>query len=279
MSRFGRTWCQAAILALLPIFAAAQDRGASSDEAWRPWAQQLAALKPTDAEAYIYLAEELLDASLSMDTRSANELQQLARHLFGLAGALDPAGTGRSACLALADFTSDPRERERFLALAGLLPGRDVLATWTQQKERTTVSPTEALVFSEALGYFRNGQGNRALSLLQRETSVAALESLGHLLPGGAERFLEDCRHYTNGRKPTLFEAGVARMLVLEAALLAGTERSWSGEVLLSAASPLVEIDPDRLDEMLGVDAARPYFVDGTFVRTPNRQANSDAAN
>ena len=234
---------------------------------WQPWREALCALNPSDPLAYIELAEDIVDAAHTADTRSANELRALARQLFGLAGALDSSAYGRSACLALAELATDESERERFFALAKLLPSRDVLASWLPSAGDEPVSPSVALALSEALGHYRQGQGNRALSLLQKHDMDAMLARFGDLLPGGPERFLEDCKHYTGGRKPTIFEGGIARMLILESALLAGTERSWAGEVLLTSAKPLIEIDPSRLDEMLGVDASRPYFVDGQWER------------
>lgn len=253
---------------------------ATQDEAadgLQPWEGRLSALKPTEVSAYFELAEELVDASRFPETTNANELKTLAKQQYGLAGALDTATYGRSACLALADLTGDRLERERYLALAGLLPGRDVMATWSRQPGDETISPSDALVLSEALGWYRQGQGNRALSILQRASDGELLRKYGHLLPGGAERFLEDCKHYTNGKKPTLFEGSVARLLVLESALLAGSERSWSGEVMLSTAAPLIEIDPDRLDEMLGVDVTKPYYVNGAFARVPASKATKSA--
>ena len=236
--------------------------------AWQPWSERLHALSPGDPLAYIEIAEEMVDSAQSAELRNATELRQLARHLFGLAGAIDPETFGRSACFALAAMSDDEQEKARFRMLADWLPGRDVLHSWTAaERDEKQVTPGMALALSEALGFYRQGHGNRALSLLEKHDLEAMLERFGDLLPGGPERFLEDCRHYTGGKKPTIFEGGIARMLILESALLSGTERSWAGEVLLTSARPLVEIDPAQLDEALGVDATKPYFVNGQWER------------
>ena len=55
-------------------------------------------------------------------------------------------------------------------------------------------------------------------------------------------------------------------MLRLEAALLAGPDRSWSGDMLLTQGRPLVEVDADRIEETLGVDASRPCYRNGRWV-------------
>jgi hypothetical protein len=267
LQQFTRALALCVVASSVIELAAAPQEGNQASESWAPWRDELRALSPSDPLAYIELAEDMLDAAHTVDTRSGNELRQLAQQLFGRAGALDPSVYGRSACLALAELSSDKMERERFLALAKLLPSRDVLAAWSLGAHEQPVSPSVALALSEALGYYRQGLGNRALSTLQKHDTETVLERFGDLLPGGPDRFLEDCKHYVGGRKPTIFEDGIARMLILESALLAGTERTWAGEVLLTTAPPLIEIDPSRLDEMLGVDASRPYFVNGSWER------------
>jgi len=239
----------------------------SQQPAWSAWEDALRALQPTEPFAYLKLAEEIDDAAAGSDGDERAELRALARQLYALAGSLDPQRLGRSACLALAVHELDALERDRLHALAELLPGLDVASQWRPADGEQTVPPSAAIVLCEAIGFYRQGQGNRSLSLLQRQHDGEVLRRYGHLLPSGAARFLEDCKHYTNGRKPTIFQAELARMLVLESALLAGTERSWSGEALLTAAAPLIEIDPDRLAESLGVDVTKAYFADGDFVR------------
>ena len=54
-------------------------------------------------------------------------------------------------------------------------------------------------------------------------------------------------------------------MLELEAALLAGTERTWSSELAFGGGEPLIEVDPHRVAETLGVDPSRPYYRDGRW--------------
>lgn len=267
-----RCTCMLALLAAIAVTTLGLAPQAG-DPVWEPWREQLEQLDPRHPLAYIELAEELADAAHTGGKERDAALRDLAKHLFALAGAIDPAKFGRSACLAIASMSEDRNERDRLLALADLLPGRDVFRAWAPtMEEEEAVSPTTALALSEALGYYRQGHGNRALALLDKHDLRPVLTRFGDLLPGGPERFLEDCKHYTGGRKPTIFEGGIARMLTLEAALLGGKERSWAGEVMLTGAAPLIEIDPANLDEMLEVDATRPYFVNGSFEASPPRQ-------
>ena len=72
---------------------------------------------------------------------------------------------------------------------------------------------------------------------------------------------------YNDGRlRPMLPESDITRMLRFEAALLAGPERSWSGDLLLTRGRVLVEVDPEGLEEAFGVDLARPLYRDGMWV-------------
>jgi len=264
--------CMLSLLAMHVAFAPAAQSDGDAPAAWKPWQTQLEALSPNNPLAYIELAEDMLDAAESAEMRTGNELRLLAQQLIALAGSIDSSGLGRSACLALAELSTDKFDRERFSALANLLPSRDVLSTWSPSARDEPISPSVALALSEALGYYRQGYGNRALSTLQRQDTEKVLARFGHLLPGGPQRFLEDCKHYVNAKKPPLFESDITRLLSLEAALLSNTERSWAGEMLLTGGTPLIEIDPDQLDEMLDVDVTRPYFVNGSFERVPARR-------
>ena len=69
--------------------------------------------------------------------------------------------------------------------------------------------------------------------------------------------------------KPALSQIDLMTMLRFEAALLAGPHRSWSSDLLLTNGQPLIEADPDRLADMLGVDASKPYFRHGRWVASP----------
>ena len=211
--------------------------------------------------AYFELAEEIADAASTPDQK------ELARHLFALAGALDDRRLGRSACLALADMADTPDAKRRLLALAALLDptGASPLTISSSEKAggRTAVAATAVC---EAMSRYRKGQGPAALSALKKPGAMELLEAHAAVLPGGLPRFLDDCKQM-RGSRPSLSPEDVDRMLRLEVAILTGAERSWSTELSLNVRVPaLLEIDPDRLAESLGVDAGKPLFRRGRWV-------------
>jgi hypothetical protein len=218
------------------------------------WEQRLEALSPADPMAYFELAEEIADAA-------ADESQlALAGHLFGVAGALDPQRLGRSACLAIADLEPNEYAKRRMLALGALLDRR-AGGLVEQPGGALDIHPEDALAVSEAISHYRKGDGARALKLLLRPGAMDLLEAWGAVaFRGGAARFVEDCRLYRGSRKPTLTDQDLVTMLRFEAALLAGNNRSWSGDLLLTQGRPLIEVDPDRIEEALGADGSRPCF-------------------
>ena len=224
------------------------------------WNTRLTTLAPTNPLAYFELAEEIADDSVDKSQR------ELARHLFALAGVLDPSRLGRSASLALADMEDREHVKRQLLALAALLDERGGVAGWGQPDEAPQISASAAVAVGEALSYYRRGRGPRALTALEAPGAVALLESAGGVLRGGAKRFMEDCKLYRGQRKPTITEDDLRRMLQLEAAVLAGVDRAWSGELLLGRGRPLVEVDPDNLQQTFGVDASRPYYRLGRWV-------------
>jgi len=224
------------------------------------WTQRLEQLRPQEPARYLELAEEVADAASTPDER------ELARHLFALAGALEPERLGRSACLALADLEENPQSRKRLLALAALLPGVSGATPTDATPSAGDWSPAAASAVGEALSYYRRGDGSQALLALKQPGADALLQRFGNMLPGGYQRFIEDCRLYHGQQAPTLSSADVIRMLRFESSILAGRERAWSSELLLSGGQALIEVDPTRLEESLNVDLRRPYNRNGRWV-------------
>ncbi|MHC4992611.1 MAG: hypothetical protein ACYTGC_16695, partial [Planctomycetota bacterium] len=225
---------------------------------------RLEALDPDRPLDYFELAEEVADAAAT----PADGL--LAHRLFGLAGALDPPRLGRSAALALADLEEEPLAKRRLHALAWLLGGRSAAVGPVEESVRTWDAGSNATILAviDAFSLYRRGYGNRATSVLRQPGAMELLEALDPVLPGGVNRFLEDCRVYRNGQlAPRLSEDEITRMLRIESALLSGSERAWSGELLLSRGTPLIEVDPDRLADALGVDVSRPVYRRGRWAR------------
>ena len=233
--------------------------------AWLPqnttvgWQERLGTMDPGDPMAYFDLAEEMADAARDDAAR------EQARHLFALAGALDPGGLGRSTCLALADLEDDEHAKRKLLALASLLDERAGGLGREQFAGQVKYEPEAALAVADAFANYRQGRGGRALAALRTPGAMELLETYGGVFRGGATRFVEDCRLYRN-RRPQITEFDLIRMLRFEAALLAGDNRSWSGEQLLNRGRPLIEVDPDRLEDSLAVDVTRPCYRNGQWV-------------
>ncbi|MDY7107745.1 MAG: hypothetical protein SYC29_03825 [Planctomycetota bacterium] len=252
-----------ATTACLILTCLALSSNGSRGDAAATWEDRLEALRPAVPMAYFELAEEVAD-------RAEDEAQRgLARHLFALAGVLDRDRLGRSACLALADLAEREHERRRLIALASLL-GRGGIGRSSTSFEGLGLdgdpTPTAMLALSEAFSYFRRGRGSQALAALREPGAMELLEACDPYLPGGANRFLEECRSFRGRVRPNLSQADEIRMLRLETALLAGSDRPWSSALLYGEGRPLIEVDPARLEETLGVDASRPLYRNGRWV-------------
>jgi hypothetical protein len=146
-----------------------------------------------------------------------------------------------------------------------LLPGTGGPASATASSAPAW-SSAAALAVAEALSRYRLGDGTRALQALKEPGADGLLQRYGRMVPGGYARFIEDCKLYRGQQVPTLSSADLIRMLRFETAILAGGERSWSSDLLLSGGQPLIEVDPLRLEESLNVDASRPLYRAGRWV-------------
>ena len=225
------------------------------------WIQRLESLRPEQPLAYFELAEEIADEAQDAEHRA------LAQRLYALAGLLDTPRLGRSACLGVARIEMRDHLRRRLLAMASLLGASMGGGSFMGQREQTSYDESTVLSVMNAFSFYRRGLGMRALRELRKPDSRELLESLDHLLRGGSARFLENCRLYNGQVKPTIPEDQLVRMLKVELALLSGRQRSWSSELLLSSGSPLIEIEVQRLDEVLGVDPSRCLYRDGRWIR------------
>ena len=257
MSAFNYVACAAA--AVLSATLLAQNL-ATTRASRTEWKDRLESLKPIEPTMYFELAEEVADSATNDGDR------QLARQLFSLAAALDPDRLGKSACLALYDLEADELAKRRLLALASLLSENAIGQTGLlQSRESVDSSAPAALAAAETLALYRKGKGPQALSTLRRGGAQELLEKHQRFVPGGLARLLEDCKHYNGQMKPTLSGSEITRMLRLETALLEGADRSWESDLMLQQGKPLIEVDPLRLAESLGVDATRPYYRNGRW--------------
>ena len=95
------------------------------------------------------------------------------------------------------------------------------------------------------------------------------LQQCDRILPGGAAKFIEDCKFYRGQARPSIAPQDLARMLRVEVALLTGADRTWSADLLLTDSRPLIEVDPARLGETLAVNPAKAYYHNGHWTEAP----------
>jgi len=246
----------------------AADAAITASPRWEP---RLEALDPSRPMEYFELAEEVADAAVDQSSR------ELARHLFALAGVLDPERIGCSAGLALADMAEDDPQRRRFLAVASLLGGSPFGPGSLPVRGGEVLDAhgeSAALAVAEAFSFYRRGRGSNALAALDEPGAMDLLRSCEHLLRGGMRRFVEDCKLYKGQLRPSLADDDIERLLRLEIGLLSGPDRPWSGELLITGGAPLIEVDPRRLEQTFGVDASRPLYRDGRWVAPEQFQAD-----
>jgi len=237
--------------------AAAQTARASNNPSNNPssnrWSDRLEALDPMRPLDYLVLAEEVADAAASEGER------QLARELFGLAGALDTERLGRSALLALAQFASDPRERDRALAAAEIVGGRG----GSLRVFRADPEQIEAL--SRAFSFYRRGEGRKALNVLRQADADAVLDEVGRAIPGGADAFRAALEAMKGGTGVAPDAETVRRLLLIELALRRGDARSVSLDVILRGDEPLIEVNPNDPAALWQVDPAKPWWRNGRW--------------
>ena len=217
------------------------------------WNERLEALDPMRPYDYLALAEEVADAA------SSERERQLARELFGLAGALDTERLGRSALLALAQFASDRRERERALAAAEIVGGRGGLL------RSFRIEPEQLEALSRAFSFYRRGEGRKALNVLRQADADAVLEEIGDAIPGGAAGFRAELEAMRGGGAARPDPQSVRRLLLLELALRQGDGRAVSLDMLLRGDEPLIEIDPGDPAALWQVDPTKPWWRNGKW--------------
>ena len=217
------------------------------------WQDRLARLDPLRPLDYLELAEEVADAAATEDDR------ELARRLFGLAGALDTERLGRSAMLAIAALANDASSRARAEAAAELVGGQGVA------REGLRVEPVQLEALARSFSYYRRGDGRRALSALRQNAADALLEAVGARLPGGTQAYRDECAAMRASGAVVVDPEMVRRQLEIELALRRGELRSLSLDVALRGDEPLVEIDLADPQALWGVDPSRPWWRDGAW--------------
>lgn len=212
-------------------------------------------------------------------------------------GGLDDSA--RSVCLLLASIAPSPQEARWLRALAGTFD-RDILGAVYDPPSTGPTRDEAALDAATVLGLVRTGQGRRAERLLRKPGVSELLQRHEKLLsPAGfsgefdrLKRTMADwptcpqCRGKrsitkldNNGRLaavilcdtcggmpgPRMTTGELVLQLRLEALLLSGVQRSWSGQLLIDGGAPLRELDADELAARFGVDPAKPLWRDGAW--------------
>ena len=222
-----------------------------------PWDHRLSALDPAEPLAYFELAEEVADQA-----RDESE-QGLAIRLFALAGILDADRLGASACLGLLQVIDDPVRRRRLEAVLELLDDGTDLVAQAGRDPDTSVSSSAALAVSVALGRYRRGDAVGAIRRLKGERGAIELlrRSGGDL---DSIRRLVDALGQARPSITAIFTPReLTSMLQVEVSVLGRARRSWSSDLLVTRARPIVLVELDDLGTIVGVETAKSVYRDG----------------
>ena len=153
--------------------------------------ERLIQLSPSDPSGYFLLGEE---------ARDENQLD-LAVRLFVLAAALDGERYGRSACLALADIErqrNHPMEEGDLRSLASLLAGSTGVDSSESLgiKEADRAYRRSASLLSAMLGFYRQGEGQKALAALELNAATDRLVKEFGRSFGSIGQIISFCRNY-----------------------------------------------------------------------------------
>jgi hypothetical protein len=227
------------------------------------WEVRLAALDPARPIEYLELAEEVADGLAADATGTtapqpgAEATRALARQLYGLAGALDPARLGRSAMLGIATLAETAEARRRAELAAELVGGRGA------SRESLRIDPAALESLSRAFSYYRRGNGTKALAALRQSGADALLDAIGPGIAGGAEAFRSECRAMRGANRLPADPETESRLLFVELALRRGEIRGVGLDILLQGDAPLPEIDLADPQALWGVNPKRAFWREG----------------
>jgi len=263
------------------------------------FADRLRKLSPHDPEAYVLLGEEVAEAA------STSEDRRLSIELFVLGFECARAKAGQatvaaSACYALAELVTSPRDRRYLEALAQVSDPANAKPLWLRPGEPTL--PTEVpYQLAETLGLLRSGEGYLAKQRLARPEVKQAFESMDRQLRrggwrGGASGLYREadnwpCRGCQNKRVvrqlntnppqvqpcpiclgkpgPELTLSEFTAQIRLESFLLQGKQRSWAAQLGADGGAPLIETDPSTLSKRFSVDPAAKYWIGSGWHQSP----------
>lgn len=265
---------------------------------------RLESLNPSDPEAYFLLGE-----TLAAEPQTPGNLE-FAQRLYVLAIVLasrDEAlrTTAAGAAVGLLDITRSEADRRALRSIASALDARFGTRDWSRSTE-ASVSDDVAYDAATALGAIRAGMGTLVRNELKRPEIRSLIDRYSTLITGapgqnilpGLERAAEawpcpECRNerivtkrhtgqiervlcYTCGGNPgpTLTREQYIGQLRFEAQVLNSTPRSWGAQVAADLGAPLREADISELPIRFGIDVAKPWFRDGSWVTDPGNDEN-----
>ncbi len=248
---------------------------------------RLDALDPADPASYLRLAEVIAyEAQTPGDLALARRLALLAASLAE--GDARHARVASSACLLLADLSTDAQRRNWLRALADSFGARDGLLVWRVERTRDY---SARLAAAETLGLVRAEDNRRAGERYENADVRRALGEYAHALPGGLQTIehrithapsCPECKnervvrsssnpnewvlcHTCRGRpSPVVDRAHLVLSLRVERALL-GEGDDWSVAIVAQAGAPLRDLTLEEAAEHYGVDLTRPVHRDGRW--------------
>lgn len=260
---------------------------------------RLGELDPAKPEGYLLLAE-----LVASEAGTHVEARLLARQLYTLAHELDRrsgsrAGLRTSCCLGLAAL--EPRsDRHRWLlALARVQapPGSSVPVAAGRRGVLADAPDELVLDVCSVLSFARAGEGRRAEAVLQKPGVSELLNACDTALSENGssvqkiQRAIADwplCPDCKNRRfvmrsegtqrlrervcptcggvpGPRWSDMDLVAQLRLESALLRGTQRAWSAQILADGGAPLRDPEPDELAAEMQVDPRKSVWRDGRW--------------
>jgi len=251
--------------------------------------ERLAALDPSDPASYLRLAEEIAyEARSGTDNALARRLALLSAHLA--AGDPESSRVASSACVLLADLSTDAQRRNWLRALADSFGARDGLLLWRVERSRDF---SARLAAAETLGLARAEENRRAAERYERSEVRAVLREYAHAIPGGLDTLehrithapsCPECKNERVVRSPSDPSAWVLchtcrgapsppvdrdlliRALRVERAML-GEGDDWGIDYVARAGAPLRDLTLEEAAQHYGVDLTRSVYRAGSWER------------
>lgn len=259
---------------------------------------KLEALQPERPEAYLELAEDVLDERTDGAWRAlAIELCVIAHHLDTENGGTRAVASG--ACALLASIPGH-EAHSRWLRLMARECGDSVSTRESSEKEPFAIDYAMRYRIAVLIGQVRSGDGAGARANLSKSEIKDSVKSMKDhfrsfgLLADPEEMSREAsrwpcpdcdneritrraqtgsgspwriCAHCGGVPGPRLPRSELLSSLRAESALLEGTHRSWAAQLEVDFGAPLVDLVPEIVAQVFRVDTSLTIFRDGRWVK------------